>query len=256
MDALGFPFLSDPRQRATIGAMTATSRPVLLVHGAWHGAWIWADLVTRLAAAGIPAHAIDLPGHGASPQPLGDLNTDADAVAAALERLGPDTICVGHSYGGAVVSAASARSRAHHLVYIAAFALNDGESVNGFLRGAPRHDVDLAGAMQPGEDATTLDPIIARDLLYADLDDVTASAHVARLTPQPFATMTTTIEASGLGAVPSTYVLCTRDRCVHPEHQQLMAQRCDTTVTLDEDHSPFLTDPDTIVELICGLATQ
>ena len=81
MDALGFPFLSDPRQRATIGPMTAASRPVLLVHGAWHGAWIWADLVTRLAAAGVPAHAIDLPGHGASPQPLGDLNTDADAVA-------------------------------------------------------------------------------------------------------------------------------------------------------------------------------
>lgn len=235
--------------------MSTNPRPIVLVHGAWHGAWIWSDLINRLAAVGVPAHAIDLPGHGVSPLPPSDVNGDADALARAAQRVGPDAIWVGHSYGGAVISAASALASAAHLVYIAAFALESGESVNGFLRAAPRHHVELADAMQPGDEASTLNPEVAGDLLYRGLDPALIASHVARLDPQPHATMTTPIEASGLGAVPSTYILCERDRCVHPEHQRIMAARCDDTIAVDEDHSPFLSAPEKIVEILHGLAT-
>lgn len=235
--------------------MATNPRPIVLVHGAWHGAWIWSDLITRLDDVGIPAQAIDLPGHGLSPLPPGDVNGDADALARVAQRIGPDAIWVGHSYGGAVISAASALAPVAHLVYVAAFALESDESVNGFLRAAPRHHVELADIMQPGDTASTLSPDAAGELLYGGLDPSVSASHVARLGPQPHATMTTPIEASGLGVVPSTYILCERDRCVHPEHQRIMAARCDDTIILDEDHSPFLSAPDTIVDILRSLAT-
>ncbi|HBU76315.1 MAG TPA: hypothetical protein DEB38_08600 [Acidimicrobiaceae bacterium] len=100
---------------------------VLLVHGAWHGAWCWAPLQRALDQLGIPSHAIDLPGHGISPLPLGDLHGDAAAVVGALEALPPDTLLLGHSYGGAVISQAAAHSdRIGHLMFLAAFALEAG----------------------------------------------------------------------------------------------------------------------------------
>ncbi|MEC8465318.1 MAG: alpha/beta fold hydrolase, partial [Actinomycetota bacterium] len=74
---------------------------VLLVHGAWHGAWCWAPLQQALDQLGIPSYAIDLPGHGISPLPLGDLHSDAAAVVEALDTLPSDTLLIGHSYGGA-----------------------------------------------------------------------------------------------------------------------------------------------------------
>ena len=236
--------------------MATSSRPIILVHGAWHGAWVWSDLITRLDEVGIPAQAIDLPGHGMSPLPPSDVNGDAEALAYVAQRVGPDAIWVGHSYGGAVISAASALAPVAHLVYVAAFALESGESVNGFLRAAPRHHVALADAMQPGDTASTLSPDAAGDLLFRGLNPSVTVSHVARLGPQPHATMTTSIDASGLGVVPSTYILCERDRCVHPEHQRIMAARCDDTNILDEEHSPFLSAPDAIVDILRGLATS
>jgi len=99
-----------------------TIRNVLLVHGAWHGAWCWVALQQALDEIGISSHAIDLPGHGISPLPLGDLHGDAAAVVEALNTLPPDTLLVGHSYGGAVISQAAFHSdRIAHLMYIAAF---------------------------------------------------------------------------------------------------------------------------------------
>ncbi len=55
---------------------------VVLVHGAWHGAWCWEPAIAALAAASVTALAIDLPGHGDDPGPLGDLHGDAAHVAA------------------------------------------------------------------------------------------------------------------------------------------------------------------------------
>ena len=229
---------------------------MLLVHGAWHGAWSWAGLQSRLDELGVPSWAVDLPGHGLSDEPLGDLSGDTDAVVAALEHCGPGTVLVGHSYGGAVISQASARSSAAgHLVYIAAFALEAGESVNGFLRAAPRHRVELADIMVPTEGATVLDAGRAGELLYGGLSAPRRSAMVARLSAQPNATMSQPLDGSGLGRTPSTYLLCTRDRAVHPEHQRIMAARCTGTIELDHDHSPFLDDPDLIAGIIARIAT-
>ncbi|MGB8224842.1 MAG: alpha/beta fold hydrolase, partial [Polyangiales bacterium] len=78
---------------------------IVLVHGAWHGAWAWDRVLPLLTAAGVPVTALDLPGRGASTAPLGDLHADAKAVTSELERH-DSVILVGHSYGGAVITEA------------------------------------------------------------------------------------------------------------------------------------------------------
>lgn len=228
---------------------------VLLVHGAWHGAWCWAPLQRALDQLGIPSYAIDLPGHGISPLPLGDLHGDAAAVVEALEALPPDTLLLGHSYGGAVISQAAAHSdRIGHLMFIAAFALEAGESVNGFLRSAPRHKVELANIMVPtDEGVTTLDLEHAGALLYPGSSKVVQRACAERLGPQPNATMTQEVGGAPASAIESTYVLCNQDRAVHPEHQRIMAARCSSVIEIDSDHSPFVDEPATIASIIQGV---
>jgi pimeloyl-ACP methyl ester carboxylesterase len=230
---------------------------VVLVHGAWHGAWCWSLLQAELDRRGVPSLAVDLPSHGASIDDATGLHGHAAHVRALLDRLAArDTgpiVLVGHSYGGAVITqAASSRSDIGHLLYISAFALDDGESVMSALRSMPRHDVDLSAAMTPTSDgsATTLDHTAAPAALYADAPTEVIAAAVSRLCPQANSTMTEHVDGSPRTSVESTYVVCGRDRAVHPEHQSLMAARCTHRLDLDSDHSPFLSAVDDVADIV------
>ncbi|MEY4173669.1 MAG: hypothetical protein RI900_834 [Actinomycetota bacterium] len=237
-----------------------TSQPppatVVLVHGAWHGAWCWAALQAALDERGIPSLAVDLPGHGASTQPLGDLHGDARHVGDVLDRLGGNVVLVGHSYGGAVITQAAAeRTDVAHLVYLAAFVPEPGESVVGMLRAMPEAGTLLDAAVRPGPDGSTvLDPLGAAQALYGDCTPGAISAALDRLSPQPIATVMQPATGSPIGRVPSTYVQCLRDRAVDPSHQAIMAQRCDRSITFDCDHSPFLSRTDDTANLLFQLA--
>ena len=230
-------------------AGVVSSRLVVLVHGAWHGAWCWAPLQAELDRRGVASLAVDLPGHGSTGTGFTDLHGDAQAVIdviatqAALGRTTP--ILVGHSYGGAVITeVASRHADVAHLVYLAAFALEKDESVMSALTSMPRREVGLSAAMRPGDDGTSvLDPATAVPALYGACDPAVAAAAVARLSPQPMATMVQPVTGSPLATVPSTYVVCSRDDAVHPDHQRIMAERCREVVTLDTDHSPFASMP-------------
>lgn len=232
----------------------------MLVHGAWHGAWCWAALQAELDRRGVPSLAVDLPGHGASTAPLTGLHGDAAAVGDVLDRVaGPSTtsgvVLVGHSYGGAVVTHAAAdRSDVDHLVYVAAFALADGESVMGALGSFERRHVDLADAMVPGDDGTTTLGPSAAAALYQRSPDAAVAAALPRLSPQPMATMTEEVAGDPRASIDSTYVLCSQDRAVHPDHQAVMAARCTHRVDLDTDHSPFLSTIDDLADVLEPIA--
>jgi pimeloyl-ACP methyl ester carboxylesterase len=226
--------------------MTSSTLPVVLVHGAWHGGWCFAALQAELDRRGVPSFAVDLPGHGASTLPLTDLSGDAahvaDVVAATRARNGSDVVLAGHSYGGAVITEAAGHGDGvAHLVYLAAFALDAGESVLGFLGAQERHDVALALALRPRDDGSSvIDPDLAPAAFYGECPADTVPAALARLSPQPMSTFGQAITASPRASVASTYVVCRRDEAIHPEHQRVMAARCTHVVELDTDHSPFL----------------
>ncbi len=232
-------------------------RPIVLVHGAWHGAWCWASLQAELDRRGLGSFALDLPGHGTSLLPLGGLHHDAAHLGVTLDHLGLDgAVLVGHSYGGAVIThAAAARSDISHLVYVAAFALDDGESVSSALRSFERLDVPLSTAVRMVDDDTTvLDAGLAPAALYGSCPPEMAAAAISRLSPQPLATMTEPVGGSPRSHIDSTYVRCLRDEAVHPTHQAQMGARCSALVDIDTDHSPFLSAVDELADVLESIA--
>ena len=239
--------------------MTAT---VVLVHGAWHGAWCFERVLDRLADAGIAAIAVDLPGHGADRGSLGDLHTDSARVRAVLDSIEGACLLLGHSYGGAVITEAGVHPAVRHLVYLTAFALDEGESC---MAAAVEEsaELDLSHEGRPNlveafvwnDDGTiTLTPDGAAACLFQDCDAETTAWAVERLGPQPGVTFGDIPAAIAWRERPSTYVVCTDDAAVHPELQRAMARRCTETVEWPTSHSPFLSAPERVADLAAGLA--
>ena len=238
--------------------MNTHPRPVVLVHGAWHGAWCWATLQAELDRRGVPSYALDLPGHGASTLPLTDMYGDAQFVADTLAALDTEVVLVGHSYGGTVITEAASRAGGiTHLVYLTAFALDADESLLGFLASAPRLEVLLGSAVIPHDDGTsTLDPTLAPAALYGRCPEAAVRAALPRLSPQSMVGFAQPVTGSPRSAVPSTYVECTLDEAIHIEHQRAMSPRCDTVVTFATDHSPFISMVAETADLLQAIAAS
>lgn len=236
----------------------------VLVHGAWHGAWCFEHVLPLLEAAGVPAVAVDLPGHGADPGPLADLHGDAARVRAVIDELDDDCVLLGHSYGGAVVTEAGVHPSVRHLVYLCAFALDAHEScMSAAIDESAVLDLswegrpNLADAFVLHEDGTsTLTDTGAADCLYNDCDAATTVDAVARLGPQPMVTLGQEPAAVSWRERPSTYVVCTDDLGVHPGLQRVMAARCTRTVEWSTSHSPFLSRPELIADLLVAIARE
>ena len=181
--------------------------PIVLVHGAWHGAWCWSALQAELNKRGVPSYAVDLPGHGVSDRPLGDLHRDAAHVADVIDRLAIDVVLVGHSYGGAVITEAALHTdRVRHLVYLTAFVLDEGESLSSIpmLDSAPPQQIiGLRGARRTLDDGTiVLDPVAAIPALYGCCEPAVQQAAAARLSPQPKASFAQAVTGASWKRVP------------------------------------------------------
>jgi pimeloyl-ACP methyl ester carboxylesterase len=242
--------------------MPDPSATVLLVHGAWHGAWCWEGIVERLSARGITAAAVDLPGHGSDPGPLSDLHGDAARVRAVLDGLDGPVVLLGHSYGGAVITEAGDHPAVAHLVYLCALVLDEGEScVSAAAAEAAAAQIshdgrpNLGGGIIADEHgAGTLDPSVAAACLYNHCDAGTVAWALDRLGPQPLVTLQQPPTAVAWRAKPSTYVVCSDDMAIHPDLQRILAKRCTHHTEWDSDHSPFLSEPDRLVDALEELA--
>lgn len=232
---------------------------VVLVHGAWHDARCFDRLVAALDARGVRAIAVDRPGHGSSSEPLADVQGDAAAVRRALDAIDGPVVLVGHSYGGAVITEAGDAPNAVRLVYVSAFVLDAGETVNHQV-GAGEHEPSellAPGAIEFRDDGTCMiDVARAPSAFYHDCDDATVAAAVAQLQPQAVATLTGKVTRAPWKDVPSTYVVCTDDRAIAPSLQRWLAQRCGDVVELAASHSPFLSMPDRLAELLADIARR
>jgi pimeloyl-ACP methyl ester carboxylesterase len=232
---------------------------VILVHGAWHGAWCWEHVVPLLDDAGVASRALDLPGHGDSLEPLSDLAGDAAALRSVLDDVDEAVVC-GHSYGGAVISEGAAEHPAvRHAVFVAAFPLAVGEScVNAAEGELPPSDgtTDLGAAFVRHDDGSiTLDPERALPLLFGDCAPDDAAKAIARLGPQSWAELAGVATRAVWKQAPSTYAVCTEDRAVAPAFQRALARRCTRTVEWPTSHSPFLSRPELVADLLVEIAT-
>jgi pimeloyl-ACP methyl ester carboxylesterase len=222
---------------------------MVLVHGAWHGPWCWEEITQILDDRRVSHVEVDLPltGH----------EHDVSATRAALDDIAGRKVLVGHSYGGLVISGAGAtRSDLAHLVYVAAFMPAEGETVfDSLIRVTDLPHPVLLDAIRTHDDGTSsIDPDRAVEAFYDRCPPELAARAVERLRPMEAASTGAPCLATPWTDVPSTYVLCERDRAIPIEGQRSMAAHAANTVTLDTDHSPFLSMPAETAQLLIDIA--
>jgi pimeloyl-ACP methyl ester carboxylesterase len=213
--------------------MTAT---VLLVHGAWHGPWMWGALVREMPD--VHVRTVALPSVGRNLAALGDMHADADAVHAAVTAIhGPVLVCA-HSYGGVPATEGVADlSNVVGLVYLCAFQLDIGESLAGAAGGAPPDWWDVHAA------EGYVDALRPLEIFYADVDEAIARDAIMRLGHQSLVALGQRVTRAAWRTVPSTYVVCEHDRALPVEAQDAMARRAGRVLRIPSSHSPFLSRP-------------
>jgi pimeloyl-ACP methyl ester carboxylesterase len=234
----------------------------ILVHGSWHGGWCWDSVAMLLRGAGHRVEAPDLAGLGADRTDLADITLASwrDQIAALVDAAPEPVVLVGHSRGGIVISeVAEARpDKIARLVYLAAFLLDDGETIARTMR------ADGASLILPNlivfEDG--ISSIVRGEALaetfYGDCTPEEVADARARLRPEPVLPNRTPVRVSAgrFGRVKRAYIATAADRAVPPALQRKMytALPCDPVITMDSAHSPFLSAPATLALHLAMLA--
>ena len=238
----------------------------VMIHGAWHGGWAFEPLRARLEAAGHSLVAPDLPGMGGDEETLAtttlaDWAEFAVAQCRAARGAGPVVLC-GHSRGGIVLSqAAELDPRAMDmLVYICAMLIPSGLSRAEFQAGqVPNPNFRAIIRPTPGGKGTVIDTERAAEV-FAQLSPAEAVADaLGRLAAEPDLPRATPLRltAERFGSVPRHYIECLHDRTIPIQDQRRMQalQPCASVITLEADHSPFLSAPDALADALIGLVT-
>jgi pimeloyl-ACP methyl ester carboxylesterase len=195
---------------------------ILLVHGAWADGSCWSKVILLLEAKGYAVTAAQIP--------LTSLDDDIAVTRRLLSAETGPTVLVGHSYGGAVITgAATTVPKVKALVYITAFGLDEGESLESLSKQGP--PPSGAAAIAPDEHGFLW---INREKFHkAFAGDVTvdeAAVMAAVQKPLSFAAFGGQEGVPAWKSLPSWYLVCTEDQMIPPPAQEFLAQRMKATV--------------------------
>lgn len=230
----------------------------VLVHGSWHGAWCWERLLPLLTRRGHRAVALDLPGHGEdrTPHYRATLASYARRVRDVAREVDGRPLLVGHSMGGAAITRAAAEEPelASALVYLCAFVPRAGESLAGLAR--QDRDSALPASARVRPTGVRIRPERAREVFYNCCSEEDAARATARLRPDPWRPLFQRFGVEPRRELPRAYVECTEDRAVSLARQRAMAARVGMarTITMECDHSPFLSAAEELAEHLDALA--
>jgi pimeloyl-ACP methyl ester carboxylesterase len=229
----------------------STSPTVVLVHGAFADAGSWAPVTERLVAAGIPVRAIV--------NPLRGVAVDAAYVASAISQIPGPVLAVGHSYGGAIITnAVPQTTNVVGLVYVAAFAPDEGEALAEIV--AKSNDSVLTTAVQPsqyptgqGGTATELiiDPARFRAVFTADLPQLESDVYALSQRPIAAAAFEERNGPAAWKNLPVWAAVGTADRAAGSDVVRQMAQRANAKITeIEGSHVIMISQPDAVTEVI------
>jgi pimeloyl-ACP methyl ester carboxylesterase len=228
-------------------ATFAEKATVVLVHGAWADGSCWSNIILPLRKEGLEVMC--------APIPLTSLSEDIAALQRVIERTRGPVLLAGHAYGGAVIAGAK-DDRVKSLVYVAALAPAEGETV-----------ADVFYRAKPHSEAPHLEPDVHGFIWMPGGGFAHAVAHKAS------AERTTILEAvqrpiavkciqekaplPAWKTKPAWFLLAEEDRMIAPETQCYMAERMGAKIrTHQVDHSPMYTEPDAVIGVILEAARE
>ena len=224
---------------------TSTNTTIILVHGGWADGSSWGKVITILKNAGNRVIAVQLPLHNSA--------DDIATVKRAIELAGGPVLLVGHSYGGFVITnAGSNNPNVTGLVYVAAFAPDEGESLGTFVTPAMLPPgiliLDSAGLSYINPDM--FHAAFAQDVNMTEAD-------ILAIAQKPF-NQSIFGEPSGPPAwkqLKTWYQVSDSDRMIPPDTQRMFAQRMNATIiSIDTSHASYVAHPDEIAQLILDAA--
>lgn len=243
--------------------------PVILVHGAWQGAWAWARFTPYLEAAGLVAHAIDLPGNGVDGSDPADVTFEAclQHVYDVVRSLDPPVSLVGHSGGGLLVTAFAERwpDDVSRLVYVAGMMLPGGGSFESLVKSISKQHLEASGigphlVWSPDRLVSSVPAKAAMAFFLQDCTESDAASAAAQLTPQGEGgrAVTTPATAERYGRIPRLYVEALDDRSVILPVQRAMQALAPgaSVVSLPTGHAPQFSAPALLAEAVIPFLTS
>jgi pimeloyl-ACP methyl ester carboxylesterase len=232
---------------------------IVLVHGAWANGGSWDGVVQRLQRDG---YTVDVP-----PNPLQGLAYDPAYIADFLHTISGPIVLVGHSYGGAVITnAATGDAQVKALVYVDAFAPDQGQTIGQLVSAVPGSCVAAADpttifnlATFPGAPAGVFDAYVKQSLFPSCFANglPASEARMLAATQEPLSTIALS-QPSGVPAwktIPSWAVIGTADRVILPAEQLAMARHAHAHITeVDAPHLSMISDPGVVTQVIVQAA--
>jgi pimeloyl-ACP methyl ester carboxylesterase len=236
----------------------ASSATVVLVHGAFADSSSWSRVVSRLDAAGVAAVA--------PPNPLRGLTADGEYIASVVSQIDGPVLLVGHSYGGPVITYASAKAEnAKGLVFVASFGVDQGVSTLGSNEAFPPAELDsslLPRTFPRGAETGTefyIQPEHFHSVFCADLpDDEAAVLAVSQRPAADVAFGEPLAVEPGWKRLPSWFVVAGADHAINPDAERAAAKRMGSTVTeiAGGSHAIALSHADEVAQIIVGALSE
>jgi pimeloyl-ACP methyl ester carboxylesterase len=221
---------------------------VVLVHGAWADGSSWSRIIPLLQAQGLHAVAVQ--------NPLSSIADDVASTRRLIDAQDGPVLLVGHSYGGAVITEAGNHPKVVGLVYVAAFAPEEGETLGGMAQGFPASP--LFAEVQPIADGyLLLTPKGVREDFAQDLSPEEQSLILAVQGATQGAILGTPIKTAAWHSKPSWFVIASNDRAIAPEQEISTAKRMGAkTLTLASSHLPMLSHPQQVADFVIQAAAS
>jgi pimeloyl-ACP methyl ester carboxylesterase len=223
------------------GAVKPTT--VVLVHGAWADGSSWNKVIPLLQSRGVNVVAVQLD--------LKTLKDDAEIVGRAVSAQSGKVVLVGHSYGGAVITQAGVDPKVAALVYVAAFAPGNGESIADMIKPFPVPSWQ-AGLVADSKGYLTLNQATYMSTFAPDLPRAEAMMLSATQGPIFNHALADKVDVAAWKTKPARWVLSSADAMVPPQFQEAQAARIKANVTSihGASHAVMLSHPGEVSEVI------
>lgn len=225
-----------------------TVKNVVLVHGAWADGSSWSKIIPLLQAKGLNVMTVQ--------NPLTSIADDVAATNRIINMQDGPVLLAGHSYGGAVITEAGNHPKVAGLVYVAAFAPDEGETLGGLAQKFP--PTPLFGKLQPIEEGyLLLTPQGVIEDFAQDLSTEEKNVMVATQAATQGAILGTPITKAAWHSKPSWFVIASNDRAISPEQEISTAKRMGAkTLTLATSHVAMLAKPKEVADFMVEAAAS